>query len=162
MADSSLPPLPQGLPPIADSSVLPIPPPPSPVDPQNHSSLPINEDISMVIEDAQNADMIRLLGLFRDKMQKMLSSKITPINIALAAAYAMEIVERSKLGKGSSKKHLVINLLEEYVRTADLTEEDKLPLLLLIETTVPGLIDTAADIANGKFKINLKSWCCCS
>jgi len=84
------------------------------------------------------------------------SGKITMLNIIIILTNLMHITEQYKTLTGSQKKMLVIDTLkkvinEQYGNSPDEYTEKQM-LLILIDTSLPSIIDTLVSSINGEIK----------
>lgn len=88
-----------------------------------------------------------LLLRFGKKLQETLVKKLTPVNLALVVVYGMQVVETGKDLSGAAKKDVVLSLLREYIlqNTSSYTDEERSELLLLLQVSVPPMIDLLVD-----------------
>ena len=92
--------------------------------------------------------------------------KITPANIVLIASELIQIVEKYKTLTGSQKKMLVINTIKKYVNEQNTTSDEKLALNIIIDNTLPHMIDGFVSAINGLLnfskKVKKSKLCCFS
>lgn len=95
--------------------------------------------------------------------------KITPANIVLIAAESIQLAEKCGDLTGNQKKTLVINVVKRLVNSQFDTDEDKNAMNLIIDFTLPSVIDNLVSAINGDLKFNKekvqsffsKCFCCC-
>jgi hypothetical protein len=97
------------------------------------------------------------------------SEKITPTNIILIATEIIQLVEKYKQLTGNQKKTIVISVVKKLVNSQFDTEEDKRAMNLIIDLTLPSVIDNLVNAINGNLKFNkekvksfFKKYFCCS
>jgi hypothetical protein len=96
-------------------------------------------------------------------------SKITPSNIVFITAEIIQIVEKYDDLTGIQKKHTVINVIKKLVNNQLDTDDDKRAINIIIDLTLPTIIDNLVSAINGEFKFNKekvtsffkKIFCCC-
>jgi len=108
--------------------------------------------------------------LFESLVDAVGDEEINAGSIITIASLAMVIVERQRHLSGDDKKALVIELLHKLVNSRDMSSKEKRKINLVIDATVPSVIDTIIDASKGGLDVNkLKSrwmWirenmCCC-
>lgn len=91
------------------------------------------------------------LEVMHRELAKMLGgATINATNMIPLTLAMMQLAERPRWGlSGMDKKDLVLRVLRRYV--ADVQDVDlRLSLTVLLQLTVPDLIDTLASVANGE------------
>jgi hypothetical protein len=69
----------------------------------------------------------------------------------------MEFVEKQKTLKGIEKKNMVICVIKDIVKDANLSDEQKIYCNTMIESgLVDNMIDLVVDAASGKIEINME------
>ena len=69
----------------------------------------------------------------------------------------MEFVEKQKTLKGVEKKNMVIGVIKDIVKDANLSEEQKIYCNTMIESgLIDNMIDLVVDAASGKVEINME------
>lgn len=99
---------------------------------------------------------------FVSKLQNLSVTKVTPLNVLLVISYAMQLVESSSGVSGASKKELVVQMVDQYVKTVipdQYTDDERSSILLLIDQTARAGVDIIADAANGNV---LPTGCSCT
>jgi hypothetical protein len=79
-------------------------------------------------------------------------NKITPTNIVMIASELIHIVEKYNGLTGTQKKMLVINVIKKIVNEESNTDEEKIALNIIIDSTLPHMIDGFVDAINGMMK----------
>ena len=79
-------------------------------------------------------------------------NKITPTNIVIIASELIQIVEKYNGLTGTQKKMLVINVIKKIVNEESNTDEEKVALNVIIDITLPHVIDGFVDAINGMMK----------
>mgnify|MGYP003340223546 CR=1 FL=1 len=79
-------------------------------------------------------------------------NKITPTNIVMISSELIQIVEKYNTLTGSQKKMLVINVIKKIVNEESNTDEEKVALNVIIDSTLPHMIDGFVDAINGMMK----------
>ena len=82
------------------------------------------------------------------------SEKLNASNIIIIATELMQIVEKYKTLTGIQKKTLVINVVKKLVNTQFNTPEDKRAMELIIDFTLPIVIDNLISAINGNLKFD--------
>lgn len=95
------------------------------------------------------------------------SQEITTGTIVAVVLSLMQLVEKLPNMTGIQKKAAVIRALERFVQDKVQDAKTEQDLILLIQTTVPGLIDTLVSIDRNELQIKVKScfkktFSCCS
>ena len=85
--------------------------------------------------------------------------KLTSSNIVTITLHLMQFVEKYPNIKGSQRKKIVIQVLKQFVadKVDDPTEEEN--ILLIIQMTIPSLIDTIISVDKGEIAIKTKKCC---
>jgi hypothetical protein len=88
-------------------------------------------------------------------------------NIIVLVTLLIKCVENvAKDKSGAYKKDLVLKVLRKVINESKLEPDAKLALLVLVETTIPTIIDTLISVANneldiGKIKTGMSNCLCC-
>ena len=82
------------------------------------------------------------------------SEKVTPTNIVLIATELIQLVEKYKQLTGIQKRTLVINVIKKLVNSQIDTEEDKKAMNLIIDLTLPSVLDNLVNAINGNLKFD--------
>jgi hypothetical protein len=82
------------------------------------------------------------------------SEKITPSNIVLVATELIQLVEKYKTLTGAQKKTMVINVVKKLVNSQFDTPEDKRAMNLIIDLTLPTVVDNLINAINGNLKFD--------
>ncbi len=82
------------------------------------------------------------------------SDRITPMNVVLIATELIQLVEKYKELTGHQKKTLVIGVIKKLVNSQFNTEEDKKAMNLIIDFTLPTVIDNIVGAINGDLKFD--------
>lgn len=98
-------------------------------------------------------------------------NKITAVNIVTVASELIQIVEKYKQMTGAQKKMVIISSIKRIVNEQEDTIEEKAALNIIIDNTLPILIDSMVSAINGAMKFikenkgsiikKLKSIFCC-
>lgn len=82
------------------------------------------------------------------------TGKLTPASAIIVMSELIQLVEKYKTITGQQKKNMVINVIKKLVNeeTEKYTLEEQAALSLLINTTLPTMIDTTIDAINGLLK----------
>jgi len=103
------------------------------------------------------------------KYMKIYGNRITNSNIVIITSQLIRVVEEYKTLTGSQKKMLVINTIKKLVNETVSNNDEKIELLLVIDNTIPYMIDGFVDAINGNIKFDKKKakscirdiFCCC-
>lgn len=82
------------------------------------------------------------------------SEKITPSNVVLVATELIQLVEKYKTLTGVQKKTMVINVVKKLVNSQFDTPEDKKAMNLIIDLTLPTVVDNLINAINGNLKFD--------
>lgn len=124
-------------------------------------------------EDTNNSimanDLLNTLNEVYKYVKSIYGDNITSTNIITITSLLIQIVEKYKTLTGNQKKILVINTIKKLVNDAKINDDDKQILNLIIENTLPTVIDGFIDAINGDLKFDkdksksiLKKIFCCS
>ena len=96
------------------------------------------------------------------------SEKVTAVNVIIIATELMMVVEKYKNLTGKQKKMLVVNVIKKLVNSQDYTTEERNALYMIIDFTLPVVIDNLVSAVNGQFTFNkektvsfFKKYICC-
>lgn len=80
--------------------------------------------------------------------------KLTPSQLVVIMSELIQFVEKYKSLTGQQKKSMVINVIKKMINEqADkYTQEEQTTLMLVVNTTLPTMIDTTIDAINGLLK----------
>ena len=97
--------------------------------------------------------------------------KLTPSHIVVVMSELIQFVEKYKTFTGQQKKSMVINVIKKMIneQTDKYTEQERVALMLVVNTTLPTMIDTTIDAINGLLKFTkdktkntcLRKFMCC-
>jgi hypothetical protein len=114
-------------------------------------------------------DMLDTLNQVYQYVKSIYGDTITSTNIITITSLLIQIVEKYKSLTGNQKKMIVANTLKKLVNDSKINDDEKKILNLIIENTLPAVIDGFIDAINGNVKFNkvkaksiLKKLCCCS
>ena len=98
-------------------------------------------------------------------------NKVTAVNIVIIASELIQIVEKYKGMTGSQKKMLIISSVKRVINEQEDSVEERAALNIIIDQTLPILIDSMVGAINGAMKFikenkqtiikKLKSIFCC-
>ena len=117
----------------------------------------INTSIASTIPNTENS-ILNNLNEMKNYVKSTIgvSGKITLINVVLILNNLMHVVEKYNNLSGSQKKMLVLDTLKSSINDqfGNTPEEilEKQMMLMLIDNTVPSLIDTLVSSINGEIK----------
>ena len=96
------------------------------------------------------------------------SERVTAVNVVLIATELMMVVEKYKNLTGKQKKMLVVNVIKKLVNSQVDTLEERNALNIIIDFTLPIVIDNLVSAVNGQFTFNkektvtfFKKYICC-
>jgi hypothetical protein len=80
--------------------------------------------------------------------------KLTPTSVILIMSEVIQLVEKYKNLTGEQKKTTVINVIKRLVNDnlESYSEEEKTSIMLVVNTTLPTMIDTLVNAINGLMK----------
>jgi hypothetical protein len=113
-----------------------------------------------IIESATNVNvnsynaLIDTFNQLYAHIKVIYTGKLTPVTVVIVISELIQLVEKYKTLTGQQKKNMVINVIKKLVNeeTDKYTEEEQAALMLLINTTLPTMIDTTIDAINGLMK----------
>lgn len=93
------------------------------------------------------------------------SEELNTSTVITLAIRLMELVEKLPNIDGAEKKRIVIEVAKLIVNDSDLSDEDKANVNLIIDLTLPMVIDSVVAASRGQFSLNnlknkLKKLCC--
>jgi len=102
-------------------------------------------------------------------IKKVHTEKITPMNVVVIATELIQAVEKYKNLTGIQKKTMVLSVVKNIVNAQMDTVEDKRAMDIIIDMTLPMVIDGLVSAINGGLKFDkekMKSFfrkfmCCC-
>ncbi len=82
------------------------------------------------------------------------TGKLTPTTIVIVMSELIQLTEKYKTLTGQQKKNMVINVIKKLINEEleQYTQEEQAALMLVINTTIPVMIDTTIDAINGLMK----------
>lgn len=84
------------------------------------------------------------------------NEKITATNIVIIATSLMNVVEQYKDLTGSQKKMLIIDTIKRVINENTNDVEERMALMVIVDFTLPPLIDTLISAINGNLKFEKK------
>ena len=84
------------------------------------------------------------------------NEKITATNIVIIATSLMNVVEQYKDLTGSQKKMLIIDTIKRVINENTNDVEERIALMVIVDFTLPPLIDTLISAINGNLKFEKK------
>jgi hypothetical protein len=126
-----------------------------------------NTNIEPTINNSENI-LIDTIEHLYNYVKSVHTSKINPSNIIIIATEIIQIVEKYDNLTGVQKKMVVISVIKKLVNTQFDTNDDKKAMNLIIDLTLPTVIDNLISAINGDLKFNKekvksffkKLWCC--
>jgi len=93
------------------------------------------------------------------------SEQLSTSSVITLAVRLMEVVEKLPNIDGAEKKRIVIEVAKLIVNDSNISDEDKINVNLIIDLTLPMVIDTIISASRGQFSFNnlknkLKKLCC--
>lgn len=111
----------------------------------------VKENISIDVNKTNNLlDNMNELYVYVKSTYNNVSSS----NIVLIASELIQIVEKYKNLTGNQKQMLVINTIKRMVNNEISSNEDKIALNLIIDNTLPHIINSLIYAINGNMKFN--------
>lgn len=127
----------------------------------------VSEHIPKVEVKPENL-LIDTFDVLYNHVKSIHSEKITPANIVLLATETIQLVEKYKELTGHQKKTTVISVVKKMVNSQFDTEEDKKAMNLIIDLTLPTVVDNLVNAINGNLKFDkektksfFKKYFCC-
>jgi hypothetical protein len=119
-------------------------------------------DTFQVPNKPQDNDILDALNQLFNYIKSIHGDKITPSNIILISSELIQIVEKYKNFTGTQKKMLVINTIKKIVNEQVNTPDEKNAINVVIDSTLPNVIDGFISAINGvmKFTKDKKSKLC--
>ena len=109
-------------------------------------------DTFHVSNKSQDNDILDALNQLYNHIKSIHGDKITPSNIILISSELIQIVEKYKSFTGTQKKMLVINTVKKIVNEQVNTLDEKNALNVVIDSTLPHVIDGFISAINGVMK----------
>ena len=134
---------------------------------QNISIIDTKEQSEKIEVKPENLliDTIEYLYKF---MVTIRTDKITPTNFIIITTQLIQLVEKYKNLTGYQKKMVVISVIKKLVNSQFNTEDDKKAINLIINFTLPSIIDNLINAINGNLKFDkensitfFKKYFCC-
>jgi len=128
------------------------------------SVIPENQEsgqIQVVSDDISSNQLLGNLNELYRYIKSIHQNKISPTNIVLIASELIQVVEKYNNLTGAQKKMLVLNVIKKVVNEESSTDEEKIALNIIIDNTLPHIIDGFVNAINGMLKFAKdpkKSW----
>ena len=130
------------------------------------------EDVKLELEKTVelNPENVLIDGVehLYNHIKSIHSEKVTAVNVVLIATELMVLVEKYKDLTGKQKKMLVVNVIKKLVNTQVHTVEERNAINMIIDFTLPVVIDNLVSAVNGQFTFNkektvsfFKKYICC-
>jgi len=119
------------------------------------------EQIQVVSDDISSNQLLGNLNELYRYIKSIHQNKISPTNIVLIASDLIQIVEKYNYLTGAQKKMLVVNVIKKVVNEESSYCEEKVALNIIIDNTLPHIIDGFVNAINGMMKFTKdpkKSW----
>jgi hypothetical protein len=129
------------------------------------------------VDDSQNEKKTNPENILLDRLEELYkyvksilgSDNVTPLNIMMIINSLLQIVEKYQDLTGSQKKMLVLDTIRKVINETVTNENDKIQLLMIVNLTLPHVIDTLVSAINGDLKFEKdkviswfnKMFCCC-
>ena len=133
----------------------------------NTEIVPVSE-LTVKVEVKPENVLIDCVEYLYNHLKSIHSEKITPANVVLLAMETIQLVEKYKELTGHQKKTMVISVVKKLVNTQFDTEEDKRAMNLIIDLTLPTVVDNLVNAINGNIKFDkekaksfFKKYLCC-
>jgi hypothetical protein len=97
--------------------------------------------------------------LYNNMKSIMGGSEITTGNITGILLSLMQIVEKYENISGEQKKAIILSTLFKFLDDSSLEDDDKIQLKILVQTTLPSVIDAFVSLDKSKMVIKLKKGC---
>lgn len=109
-------------------------------------------DTFHVARKSQDNNLLDALNQLYNYIKSIHGNKITPSNIILISTELIQIVEKYKSFTGTQKKMLITNTIKKVVNEQSNTPEEKNALNVVIDSTLPNVIDGFVSAINGMMK----------
>ena len=103
----------------------------------------------------------RVRKLYEAVKEIVSEETLTVENIVTVVVQVMTLVEKYPNMKGAEKKNLVLHTLKLFAENEITEEETRNQVSLLLDFTVPILIDTLVEVDRGEVKIRIPKSCGC-
>lgn len=131
----------------------------------------MSEEIDTKLETIELCENVLIDGVesLYKHVKSIHNEKITALNIVYIATELMQLVQKYKDLTGAQKKLMVINVIKKLVNSQVDCPEDKMALLVIVDLTLPVVIDNLIRAMKGNFKFDKdktvsffrKYFCCC-
>jgi len=120
---------------------------------------------SQYIRKTNMADNELIRKVYDDAKVAFGSEQLNASTVITLSVRLMELVEKLPNIDGPEKKRIVIEVAKMIVNDSDLSDEDKANVNLIIDLTLPMVIDSIISASRGQFTLNslknkLKKLCC--
>jgi hypothetical protein len=102
-------------------------------------------------DNIQTNEIINITNEIYNHITSIHQDKITAINIVAITSELIQLVEKYKNLTGMQKKNLVINIIKKIINNGSYTDEEKVILNVIVQNTLPTIIDGFIDAINGLF-----------
>jgi hypothetical protein len=99
-------------------------------------------------------ELLNILEEMYKYIKSMYGNQIITSNIVIITSQLIQVVEKYKTLTGNQKKMLVISTIKRLVNEKESNNDEKIALLLVIDNTVPHMIDGFVDAINGNIKFD--------
>ena len=118
----------------------------------NESPINVNADVNSNVNSYNS--LIDTFNQLYAHIKVIYTGKLTPTTIIIVMSELIQLTEKYKTLTGQQKKNMVINVIKKLINEEleKYTQEDQAALMLIINTTLPAMIDTTIDAINGLMK----------
>jgi len=115
----------------------------------------IKQEQTIVLDNGTSTNiLLNNLNELYQYMKSIHQTKITPTNIVMIASELIQVVEKYNTLTGTQKKMLIINVIKKIVNEESNTYEEKVALNIIIDNTLPLMIDGFVSAINGMMKFS--------
>lgn len=140
----------------------------TPVKLNDNEIVPISLQTEKVEVNPENV-LIDGVEYLYNHLKSIHSEKITPSNIVYVATELIQLVEKYKELTGHQKKTMVLSVVKKLVNSQFDTEDDKKTMNMIIDLTLPTVVDNLINAINGNLKFDkekiksfFKRFFCCT
>ena len=110
---------------------------------------------SIVLDNGTSTNtLINSLNELYQYVKSVHQNKVTPSTIVMIASELIQVVEKYNTLTGTQKKMLIINVIKKIVNEESNTDEEKVALNVIIDNTLPLMIDGFVSAINGMMKFS--------
>jgi hypothetical protein len=116
--------------------------------------------------DSSQNSLLEIINTTFTYVKSVYGTSITSSNVVIIASSLIQVVEKYKNLSGNQKKMVVISTIKMIVQEqTTMTEPDRLALNVIIDSTLPTVIDGLIEAINGGMKFDKetlkKKFLCC-